>query len=163
MLPDSIHVTKCFNCGHIYWLTDETELTPEESLNTTTNETVKEPNIQDYLKIIKDGNLQNSEQEFYLRLRLWWKYNDRVRRDKKLHRNHNDKRNWKKNLEMLFTLCDENHLDAKIMQAEILRNLGKFKKSRRLLHSIDAPDYQQIKKQMVRKCLLRKRNVFMIA
>ncbi len=163
MLPDSIHVTKCFNCGQIYWLTDETEVTPEESLNTTTNETVKEPNMQDYLKIIKDGDLKNSEQEFYLRLRLWWKYNDRVRRDKKLHRNHTDKRNWKKNLEMLFKLCDENRLDAKIMQAEILRNLGKFKKSRRLLHSIDDPDYQQIKKQMIRKCLIRKRNVFMIA
>jgi len=134
MLPDIPRFSRCFKCGTLFWLDEESRV--EFVADKDYREAVGTLELEEYLVALEMGNYKTEEDEIYLRIRLWWAFNDRVRAGKPLFSSESDKADWQQNLEKLLKLLDSGYNEDIIMMVEIYRNLGDFKKSRDLLASL---------------------------
>lgn len=163
MLPDIIQMAKCTACQRIFWINQAEEGDLNEGEDVYDYPRIKEPGLEDYLCSLEKKNYRNGEQEFYIRLRLWWTYNDMHRYDKGFKEDKELKKELRKNLEELLPLCDENYMESNIMKAEIYRHLGEFENCRKILKKIpEGQGYDKIISKMKRKCLLRNKKVFKV-
>jgi hypothetical protein len=114
----------------------------------------KVPSAERYFRVLKKGKYDKKSKERYLRIRAWWAAND-IRRDpsliidnysdtseeKKAERHRRWKANARRplsedevdNLEALIELLDESDSNDRLMKAEIMRNLGQFWETSKLL------------------------------
>ncbi len=142
MLPDEPWLRKSPSEGVIFWtneceeigqinLCSYDEVNPEwEDL-----EFAEEPTETDYLHATRNGTGDTKERMRYIRMRLWWRGNDRIRRKEctQLPQEHLE------NLAELVSLLSEDDAYQKLMKAEVLRELSRFDEAQRLLES-DFPD-----------------------
>ena len=147
MLPDIPLISRCFKCGTLFWLDEESHIENIE------NDDFKEAGtlvLEEYLIALETHNFKTEEDEIYLRMRLWWAFNDRVRAGKPLFSSESDKADWQQNLEKLLKLLDPGYNEDIIMMVEIYRNLGDFKKSKDLLASLqndEVYNFKELKKK----------------
>ena len=122
MLPDSFWLVKCPHCKTLLWI-DELEITERAS----SAKEYFEPGLNDYYKVLKDDKL-SKEKERYLRIRAWWKSNDKQRSSQSNLSISEEERN---NLKKLFELLSSDEYD--FMKAEIKRELGEFETAKEIL------------------------------
>ena len=84
MLPQFPNLTKCKKCNHIFWLSKNKEIGCyndfEEKLLEWRNADVAEfLTIDEYFSALELNIAENISEERYIRQRIWWAYNDRVR------------------------------------------------------------------------------------
>ncbi|MEN8193803.1 MAG: hypothetical protein ABFS12_13355 [Bacteroidota bacterium] len=171
MLPEIIQITKCRNCGNIFWITDENIIDTIQSweINSKYTDIQKADflNVDDYIVALHLNLFDSEEQEFFLRLRLWWEFNNSNRynksqsnSDKIIWRNKREKKYWKENILRLIELFDKNSDDKKLIVAELYRNLGEFEKSIELLNEVVNTDYDWVVNTMEEEC--KKKNTRVI-
>jgi len=150
--------TKCNNCNNFIWTSelreignnDNIELTGPQEENKQWFESLE---TEDYIEAIEKKVFGNPAEELFLRTRLWWKFNDRVRKeDESLFKNEPEQQIWKSNLEIILKLLDLSDLNQKIMAAEIHRCLGNFSMCHVLMESIESPSLDPLKNQFFQKC-----------
>ncbi len=92
-------------------------------------EFAEEPSEEDYFAALTSGIADTDEKMMYLRMRLWWVGNDAVRRGTldTLSPRHIE------NLTVLEDLLSEEDPNQRLMNAEILRELGRFSEALELL------------------------------
>jgi len=116
--------------------------------------------ITDLFRALEMDNVKNDkDKEKDVRLQIWWTFNDRVREGEKLFAQEKDEVLWKQNCQMLIKLLDTKDDNQKIMTAELYRNLGEFKKSIKVINSIDK-EYNWLIKKLTAEC--KKRNTLLI-
>lgn len=167
MMPELPDITKCKKCNTIFWLEEECEVGTcnawDESDSLYANVSYGNfLSIEEYFKALElDGIIRNKVDEFYIRQRIWWRYNDRVRmKGKKMFVNDDDRIRWELNLKRFLELLDKKDINHLIMSAEIYRNFGAFEKCLSIIQSIAEPDFEDIKDAFTKACNTRNTQVF---
>jgi hypothetical protein len=167
MLPEFPNLTECKKCRYIFWLTKANKI-GEYSWGDKLNPLWKNADhaeflsIHNYFKALKENVAENQHEELFIRKRIWWSFNDRVRKGGKLFRFVNDEVRWKENIDRLLKLLDIEQVDQKIMVAELYRNLGEFKLCLELINSIEDVELEWLKDAFNKECCNRNTFVFLL-
>lgn len=91
----------------------------------------EEPSEEDYVEALQSGLATSPEKERYIRMRLWWCGNDRIRQGKtaELSDTH------RQNLNSFESMLSVEDAHQRLMKAEILRELSRFEDALQLLDS----------------------------
>lgn len=129
MLPDRPWLVKCPQCGAIFWI-DEAKKVREDRSPEIENRLLMGslspslPSENEYLTLLSDGKL-TKKKELYCRQRAWWAANDSIRKTQETEFRFSAVQ--ENNLETLSQLMNEKDAGQRLIKAEILRELGKFK------------------------------------
>jgi len=164
-----------YNCHHLYCegfkdykfipypFKTKNELEWEKHKNRVRNvEYAEYLSLNDWYEAINSGIAENKEKEIYLRKKLWWVYNDRVRNGEKLFVDRNDEAVYKSNCIRLIELLDKYKADERIMVAELYRNIEDYDQCINTLERIMAKGYKEIRKILKNECNKRNRYVIEI-
>ncbi len=138
MLPDEPWLRKSPSEGVMFW-SDECETIGQIDIFSRDSEKpewvdldyAEEPSEGDYIAAFQSGFGSTAEKERYIRMRLWWRGNDRTRQGEitELSDAHRD------NLQSFEVILSEEDDSQKLMKAEVLRHLSRFEEALRLLDS----------------------------
>jgi len=168
MLPEVPNLIECKKCRNIFWLS-KTKKIGDYSWGDDPNPLWENADLADFLSIhnyfkaLKANVAENQNEELFIRKRIWWSYNDRLRKGGKLFRFINDEVRWEENIHRLLELLDIEQVDQKIMIAELHRNLGDFERCMELINSIEDEEVEWLKDGFNRECDKMNRNVFLLA
>ncbi len=180
MLPEFPTLVKCDKCGHFLWLNklevvNKLEATDNFGVNKLLgiidnleeeNPTNDNPSlamflsINEYFEAIQAKAFSNEEEERYIRIHLWWAYNDKVRIGKDQFLSGVDEKRWRENVKQLIPLLNIDNIDNMIMQAELYRNLGDFEKSLAIINNINNEGLDWIREIFTLQCKKKNRKVF---
>ena len=166
MLPEYPDLTKCKSCNTIFWLSKLKEIGTQE-WGDNENSKWQEANtaefleLDDYFEALNNHLAETNDDELFIRERIWWSYNDRLRRGENIFMDEKDEMRWKENVKNLLKLLDESKTNRRIMIAEINRNLGDFKKCIMLIESIDNEELNWLKEKFVNEC--KRKNRWVVA
>lgn len=163
MLPQLPAITKCKNCAQYFWLhkarkLGEIPLWGEGRENIPAKwkvaQQVGELTEAEYLEALGRGLAINRDQEIHLRTEAWRAGNDLTRFSETLESSTRDDES-SQNLHQLSILLDESIPRERIIKAEVMRNLGNFKESLRLLVFDFPQDYHQAV-TLIRACAINR-------
>jgi hypothetical protein len=144
MLLDELWLMKSPADGIIFWK-EEAEVmgqfhpSSEEADQYIDYRQVKEPSERDYLSFIEEGGANTLDREKYVRQRLWWMGNDRIRESGgELIEAH------KKNLRRYIELLDDTDDEGRIDMAEAYRELSEFDQTTELLDWHFPPELREV-------------------
>ena len=118
--------------------------------------------IDEYLRALELGVPDNIEEEIFIRQRILWTFNDRVRDGEKLFNSKNDNAKWKSNIERLIKILDKDEVNDKIMIAELNRALGNFDKCLTIIDSIEIPELDWLKEAFRKESNNKNQKVFQL-
>ncbi|MDD3876647.1 MAG: hypothetical protein PHT69_08505 [Bacteroidales bacterium] len=147
----------CFHCNHSFWLN---KLKPINAFEPFDELPLKYANlahpffadIDAYFNALYSDLCENLNEEFFIRINIWWSYNDRLRANRNMFIDDNDKLDWLNNTKKFIDLLNPNNSSHKMMRAELHRNLGNFDKSLEILNTIHLKKYDKLKKAMINEC-----------
>lgn len=163
MLPEFPNLTRCKVCGKFLWLKKMRSLgnygmDGEDKLNDLIPDKGKRPDraefltLDEYFEALDQKVYETRKDEIFIRIRIWWEFNDRVREGEQIYRDDNDDIRYLNNLAELINLVDEKNQDEKITLAEVYRNLGDFDKCVEIIESIDDPEMEWLKVAFLKAC-----------
>ncbi len=144
MLPEFPNLTKCPKCDTILWLSDLKEIGTCDEWEKKCKPEWKNADkvgfigINDLLRFLDlDTVKHDTEKELFVRQKIWWSFNDRLRGEKEIFEKESDEALWKQNCQRLIELFDTTDINQKIMTAELYRNLKEFDVCMQLINSIE--------------------------
>lgn len=157
MLPVFPDLTACEQCEDIFWLSKLQPMGDFEPGGPVQPDWDAAPvaqflTIEGYFKALENGLADGKWEAVYIRQKIWWAYNDRVRDNQALIEGEKDELRWRENLQALLALLDVSDSDQRLMAAEIHRNLGAFDKCISLLEGNTRGDLDWLKEAMVLQC-----------
>jgi hypothetical protein len=164
MLPEFPGIVKCGKCSGFYWLNDENKTGeykfPEDKKEEWGNAVeARFLSMDEIIEAIDLKIYKNNSEEFYLRVRLWWAFNDRIREGKNIFVDQDDKNIYESNCKNLINIIDKNNISGKIMSAELLRNLSNYIECNNMLETIREEEYTWIKILLKKECENKNSNV----
>lgn len=168
MLPEFPNITKCKDCNTILWLNKSNEVGTSDSEGRKPRkwQDAKQADfltIDEYFEAIEKGLASNKDDELFIRQRIWWSFNDRIRNGINIFESDNDELRWKDNLHKLLDLLDISDMNHKILSAEIYRSLGDFDKCINIIESIDKEQYGWLITKFVNECRTKNRWVVLLS
>jgi hypothetical protein len=159
MLPHPPAVAICRHCAECFWLADAKEIGAVDQWADEATQVdpawrnapgVKEPSEEEYYTALRKGLAADVQQERTLRILAWWRRNDTFRDAPQRESTNIASASgaWRPNLEALVGLLDEAKENEQLMRAELLRELGEFGSSRRVLERVTSPDYARVVRQL---------------
>lgn len=165
MLPEMVRVTRCLGCRRIYWLADAQELgvVPEPVFEEQEVEvkrrwwfgTRKEKrggyrssplaDLPELEHLDAEGLTEalsdilsdpDGSREVYLRTKLWWHYNDRLRTDPDANSSPQEEIDNRKNLEALLPLINADDDQGRLKSAAVLLALSRFGDARAVAEEV---------------------------
>jgi hypothetical protein len=137
MLPDQPWLRKSPSEGVLFWADECEEIGQidffcggeKEKDEWKDLEFAEEPTEADYLAALSSGVANTDEKIRYLRMRLWWTGNDRIRRGESQQLSSLHVRN----LEALGALLSDSDPNQRLMKAEVMRELSRYDEALSLL------------------------------
>lgn len=167
MMPEFPNLTTCSKCSSIFWL-DKLEEIGQYTWGETINdewknaERVRFLDIYEYFKALENKIYDSVTEEFYIRQRIWWCFNDRVINGEKLFIQDQDASLWSDNASCLLELFNPENEGERIMIAELNRNIGNFEKCKVILATIENPAFDWLKIAFEKECDQENKNVFQL-
>ncbi|NOX86367.1 MAG: hypothetical protein GXO86_10470, partial [Chlorobi bacterium] len=151
MLPEFPRITKCTKCHTIFWFDDAKEIEGKNRDDFDTEDPVHADdagflNIDEYFEALEKGLCRSNDDEFYIRQRILWEFNKKVRAGKPLFNHSREEKLWRDNINLLLLLIDYEDTNQKILAAELNRNLGKFYTCVEILGSVETDELDWLKK-----------------
>lgn len=169
MLPDFPNLTKCKKCNKFFYLDHYDEIGKFEIDDETVDPAWLDADKAEFLSIddyfvalIEFKYATNFYNELFIRNRIVWAYNDRIRAGQKMFEDENDEQRWNENLRSLMSMLTESDLNEKILLAEIKRYLGDFEGCMALINSIDSSKMTSLKEIFRNECEKMNRYVVQI-
>ncbi|TSA37104.1 MAG: hypothetical protein D4R64_06210 [Porphyromonadaceae bacterium] len=156
--PDFPDLTKCYQCGKYFWLDTaerHVKTVGQNRIDTFTPERIEEVRfltIDEYFEALSIMIPKKKSMEKFIRLKIWWAYNDTVRDIESVYASFWNDERWKSNLEIFIGLLDPFDINELIMMAEMNRNLGDFSKCLEILNYIEDDQVTWLKKRFVAEC-----------
>jgi hypothetical protein len=163
MLPRSPAVVRCRHCKRFYWLASAEEVGTlvrwggdgsHVDPTWTSVEEVEEPSEEEYYAAIEGNLASDRRQERFLRIFAWWRGNDplRERLSTGVASVTTRPNAWRRNLEALAELLNEDDENDLVMKAEVLRELGEFGAAIDVLSRVGSPEYRDVVRQIRSLC-----------
>ncbi len=157
MLPEFPSITKCKKCNTIFWLSKaeiaETFIRNDEDKSKWDKaEEAEFLDVYDFFEALVLNLHENKNDELWIRLRIWWAFNDRIRHYNELFINDGDEVLWSQNCNTLIELLDINIESQKIIIAELNRNLGNFEECIKLIESLKSSEMESLYKILKTEC-----------
>jgi hypothetical protein len=167
MLPEFPDLIKCKKCDFIFWLSKSKEIGSYEWEDKSNAQWQNMDNaefltIDEYFEALELKVAENSDEELFIRQRIWWAFNDRIRNGFEQFQSEIDKAKWKGNVEALLKILDRSNVTQKIMIAELNRNIGDFENCMELINSIETPKMNWLKDAFRNECVKRNKLVFQL-
>jgi hypothetical protein len=167
MLPEFPDLTKCKKCDHIFWLSRTNEIGSynwgdENNLLWLNADQAEFLTIDEYFMALALNVAKDKSEEFYIRQRIWWCFNDRVRKGSELFNSADDKIKWESNAVGLMKILDPDDVSQAIMIADLNRNLGNFEICLTIIESLDNPDLEWLKEAFINNCSEKNHLVFQL-
>ena len=171
MLPEYPTFTKCKKCNNFLWLNRMTEL-GQIGLGGSKemNEFVRRlpqfpdkaefPSIAEYFEALDRKVYDNRQDEIFIRMRIWWAFNDRGRGGGDLFREEDDEIKYLDNIASLINLIDGENLDQKVSLAELYRNIGDFSMCTEIIEGIEDAEMSWLKIAFLTECERKNKLVF---
>lgn len=165
MLPEFPDLTICPKCKTIFWLSKTEkegvyEWGEETNVKWKNADHAKFLTIKEYFLALEYLTDLTKEEELFIRERIWWAYNDRVRNRKELFESDGDDLTWQTNNLRLINLVNTGKDFDMIMTAELYRNMGNFEKSLEILNNINNPAHKELISLFMKECKLKNTKVF---
>jgi len=142
MLPETPWMVKCPHCSKLLWLREQETVAEVERADKRNHYANSKPyevlKLKDYWRVLEGYDLEQ-QQELYLRIRAWWKGNDK-RRGSEIKSTLSSKE--ASNLRALEALLDTSHSPERLMAAEIKRELCEFNDTEKLLIEVMAGEFE---------------------
>ena len=151
MLPEFPYIIKCKRCKLFYWLKDENKI-EKNKLETEDIDKAYFLSVDEYIEAINLKIYNTKEEELFLRIRLWWTFNDKNRREKDFILNQDYKDIYESNCIKLIGLLNKNEINEKITCAELYRNIGNYIECKNILETIIEEKYIWIKELLTKEC-----------
>ena len=135
MLPHFPSFVKCPKCG-VFFRIKKDMLEDGEGLNVPY---VKFLTVEEYQQAISEGlfNMNEKDDMLALRCAMWRAFNDRSRKGEPLYENDAQRQAYENNCREILNLLGNPTADPqRLLQADLLRNLGDFKKAKSVLAKI---------------------------
>jgi hypothetical protein len=167
MLPEFPDLTKCKKCEHIFWLSKTREIGSynwgeENNFLWQNADKAKFLTIDEYFMALALNVAKDKSEEFYIRQRIWWSFNDRVRNGNDLYNSEEEKTKWESNVSAFIKILDPDDVSQLIMIAELNRNLGNFEICLTLIESLTIPDLDWLKEAFIKNCSVLNQLVFQL-
>lgn len=173
-------LSKCEKCSTYFWVHEarkiaiynlshyeEDKIYDDLSVKSKEAKALKFIGFDDYIKVLNTPVIKNDEDELFVRSRILWGFNDRIRKDifggklkQSLFQNENDESIWNFNLSRLYELLDTKSDDAIIMKADVCRTMGKFDECIALINMITEEKNYWMKKYFILACEKGNKEVF---
>ena len=135
MLPDVPFITKCYRCGLIFYLDSSMRIEPTDEMEASAKY-ASFLSREGYGQVIRDKFFRTDPEEYRIRLRYLWSFNDPFRRSGGCPDWSVDE-DFTSNIERLLELTDLNNSDNLLFAAELNRLAGKFDRSEELLDQLE--------------------------
>ncbi len=151
MLPDSVVVAFCVECGNYFWVEDAEliDKVPPDVNEYPEVELLEELTLEQYIEALEIMEVANDEDTFYLLRQIWWKYNDYYRSDEQVEIPQNIEKRMPILLNKLLDILDEENDDHLMLKGELLRELGKFEEALETLNKMKDPEYDDAKEYII--------------
>lgn len=165
MLPETPQITRCDTCLNFFWLEDipVVENTPENS-DGVEFPYVRWPSAEEYAEMLSLHFYRNAEEEVYLRMHLWWVFNNRLRGEQKRAGTDHPSTEpfYEENLKAILRLKLVEEPKDFLMLAEIHRELGLFDEALDLLKRNKVDNLKDVARQIKEKIIQKDRYAFML-
>jgi hypothetical protein len=167
MFPDYPQLTICPKCNTIFWLNIRIEVGKYEN-GENINEKWKDAEQAKLLTIyecftaMETLNFTQIGAEVFIRLHIWWGFNDRARNGEALFNSETDEKLWLGNINRLLEILDINDDNDLIFMAELHRNLGNFEKCLEILNLVDGTEFNWLKPKYIKECNDKNTKVFQL-
>ncbi|MDD2634961.1 MAG: hypothetical protein PHW82_05620 [Bacteroidales bacterium] len=157
--PEFPQITKCFKCDTIFWLFKENEVgtsygnSKESELENAIE--ARFLSLDEYFIALKNGIVKSDTEEYYVRQKILWLYNDRLRDGQPLFTDKDDKGRWRENIVALINVLNSEDANDKTIMAELYRNLENFDKCIEIINSIKEKELDWFKEDMIKACMLK--------
>ncbi|NOZ73932.1 MAG: hypothetical protein GXO90_00925 [FCB group bacterium] len=129
MFPEEPAITRCLRCSTLFWITEEIKSDNQEQRRA---DDIKFLTIYEYLTALKNGTCKLAGQVLFIRKRIWWAFNDRIRKRKtrwfsrkeidkntRLFRSAKEKEIWTENVHQLLAMFASDNLEQRLWMANI--------------------------------------------
>jgi len=157
MLPEFPAIVKCKYCNTFYWLNKENEI----NIGNENADRAAFLSVDEYYELINSDIIKNEKKLKFLRIRLWWAFNDKLRNNKNENLSENEQIIYEQNCLKLIETLDQEDINEKIMVAELYRNLGNFEKCESILAGID-DKFNWLKELLIKECKNNNSKIIML-
>lgn len=166
MLPSSPRLIRCHGCSKFFWVNELIEIgkynwdeTPPFDWKNATP--LSHLSLAELLEFLGNKQELTLSQEYYVRIRVHWEYNDPIRLGKLHSIPDASKIEWHMNIERLFQTFDWNNHQNRLLAAELIRNLEEWDLAIDILNTITEPSLNYYRLKIQEKCIMRDNLVFM--
>jgi len=180
MLPEFPAITKCKKCEKFYWLDNDNKagsygggwfydsrkdkVTPKQWLEADLARLLPVEELQEAVDAKAYGD--SSENEMYLRKRLWWGLNDKADRRDAEPLTKSITVQYAENCHGLIALLlvegEEMSDGRRLMVAELCRNMEMFDVCEEVLRTIKGPELREIVDALIGECKRKNRYVVLL-
>lgn len=160
-------ITRCEKCGNIFWMREDTliaEIPWSRDIDEQYHhvQVAKPLNLLDLIQCVQTDYFNNEDEELYLRIRLMWRMNDRLRVQQPLYFTKLEKDMWYNNLLRFKEMLKFDDYNDRILLAEVERNSSNYNRSIELLDSLPYVDMIWLRDKYITQCRMKNPEVFRI-
>jgi hypothetical protein len=157
MMPEFPRLTKCKKCNTLFWIEKAKEVGTyewheKENKKWRNVDEAQFLSIYEYFTALKQKIYTSKEEEIFIRIRIWWEFNDRMRNNDKIFNDDADKALWQDNVNNLLSLLNKKDFNEQIMIAELNRNLGNFELCMEIIDSIKDSELNWLVQAFNKEC-----------
>lgn len=163
-LPDIPNLIRC-ECKNFIWLLrsrpiDEYEWGEEISIEWSNASFAKRLSLFEYLEFLDLTQNLKDQDELYVRMKVLWIFNDRVRENKPHFNTNEEELAWNWNIVRLLELLDWNKSESRLFAAELMRYLEEWDFAIEILNSINDSRLHPFSIRILNKCKEQSNLVF---
>lgn len=164
MLSNPLKLFKCHGCRQFLWLSKlsqigEYELDEGKPDKWESAQYLNSLSIDEFLEFLSTSSF-NRDEELYVRLRVLWGFNDRVRMGLPQFISLIDQENWTWNIVKLLEVLDWEKSENRLLVGELLRYLEDWDFAIEILDSMNDPRLKFFGSEVIKKCLEKNVRVF---
>ena len=163
LVPEVPFFIKCKKCNAFYWLKKENKVATldydDKSNELESADLAQFLLLDEYQEALNLKVYKDTDEENYIRLKLWWAFNDKIRNNANDVFSANEQKIYEGNCSRLIDILDRKDASNRIIIAELFRNIGRFYECIKTLETINEEKYNWIKRQMETVCSKRNKKV----
>lgn len=163
-MPNLPNLIRC-ECKNFIWLfrskpIGEYEYDEEIPLEWTKATYAKPLTLFEYLEFLDLTQNLKVQDELYVRMKVLWSFNDRVRQNRPHFNTKDEEMAWSWNIGRLLKLMDWSKSENRLLASELMRYLEKWEFAIEILNSINDAQFQPFCSKVMEKCNEKSIEVF---